>query len=65
MIKESIFSFLKIRKMPIIIFTGIVVIFGINIEVLPGVAAGSAAKTLSIPVFVSIISTIPFVVERV
>lgn len=29
MIKESIFSFLKIRKMPIIIFTGIVVIFGI------------------------------------
>lgn len=28
MIKESIFSFLKIRKMPIIIFTGIVVIFG-------------------------------------
>lgn len=29
MIKESIFSFLKIRKVPIIIFTGIVVIFGI------------------------------------
>lgn len=29
MIKESIFSFLKICKMPIIIFTGIVVIFGI------------------------------------
>lgn len=29
MIKESIFSFLKIRKMPIIIFTGIIVIFGI------------------------------------
>ena len=29
MIKESIFSFLKIRKMLIIIFTGIVVIFGI------------------------------------
>ena len=29
MIKESIFSFLKIRKMPLIIFTGIVVIFGI------------------------------------
>ena len=29
MIKESIFSFLKIRKMPIIIFRGIVVIFGI------------------------------------
>ena len=29
MIKESIFSFLKILKMPIIIFTGIVVIFGI------------------------------------
>lgn len=29
MIKESIFSFLKIRKMPIIIFIGIVVIFGI------------------------------------
>lgn len=29
MIKESIFSFLKIRKVLIIIFTGIVVIFGI------------------------------------
>ena len=29
MIKESIFSFLKIRKVPIIIFTGIIVIFGI------------------------------------
>lgn len=29
MIEESIFSFLKIRKVPIIIFTGIVVIFGI------------------------------------
>lgn len=28
MIKESIFSFLKIRKVPIIIFIGIVVIFG-------------------------------------
>ena len=29
MIKESIFSFLKIRKVLIIIFAGIVVIFGI------------------------------------
>ena len=29
MIKESIFSFLKIRKVLIIIFTGIVVVFGI------------------------------------
>ena len=28
-IQQSIFSFLKIRKVPIIIFTGIVVIFGI------------------------------------
>lgn len=29
LLQESICSFLKIRKVPIIIFTGIVVIFGI------------------------------------